>query len=159
MHFAAALFAVALGGCGTPPQWLAAEAPTPETTVEASAHEAAQQKLHIAVQAAQPGQARLATARRALESLLADDRPEARAVHPYARALLEQVRERQRLASLNERLSRELEQREHDSGEREGELGELRRQNAELRRKLDALTEIERRLTPPAPPSRPGPPQ
>jgi hypothetical protein len=36
-----------------------------------------------------------------------------------------------------------------------GELELLRRQNAELQNKLDALTDIERRLSPPAP-ARPG---
>lgn len=156
---AATAVAIALlNGCSSLPPWLAADGPAQRTSAEANAHEAAQQKLHTAVQAAQPGQSRLGTARRALESLLADDSAEARALHPYARALLEQVRERQRLTTTNERLNRELEQRERGSDEGERELGELRRQNAELQRKLDALTEIERRLSPPSP-SRPLTPQ
>ena len=107
------------------------------------------------MQAAQPGQERLATARRALESLLADDRTEARVLHPYARALLEQIRERQRLSAQNERLARELDERARGVEASSGELELLRRQNAELQNKLDALTDIERRLSPPAP-ARPG---
>lgn len=158
---AALTLAIALlNGCSTLPPWLAADDPAQSASATPSAHEAAQQKLHTAVQAAQPGQSRLGTARRALESLLADDGAEARALHPYARALLEQVRERQRLTATSERLSRELEQRERGSDDRERELGDLRRQNAELQRKLDALTEIERRLSPPVlPPARPLAPQ
>ena len=57
----------ALAGCAGLPAWPtpADEANTPSAA--ALAHEAAQQRLHAAVQAAQPGQDRLATARRALE--------------------------------------------------------------------------------------------
>jgi hypothetical protein len=145
----------ALAGCAGLPAWPtpADEANTPSAA--ALAHEAAQQRLHAAVQAAQPGQDRLATARRALESLLADDGAEARALHPYARALLEQIRERQQLGALAERLRRQLDERARATGVQEQELEALRRQNAELQRKLDALADIERRLSPPAPPVRP----
>ena len=141
----------ALAGCAGLPAWPtpADEANTPSAA--ALAHEAAQQRLHAAVQAAQPGQDRLVTARRALESLLADDSAEARAHHPYARALLEQIRERQRLSAQNERLARELDERARGVEASSGELELLRRQNAELQNKLDALTDIERRLSPPAP--------
>ena len=145
----------ALAGCAGLPAWptRADEANTP--SAEALAHEVAQQRLHAAVQAAQPGQDRLATARRALESLLADDGAEARALHPYARALLEQIRERQQLGALAERLRRQLDERARATGVQEQELEALRRQNAELQRKLEALADIERRLSPPAQPVRP----
>lgn len=156
-----------LAGCTSLPPWLAADGAVSPTAVEAQSHEAAQQKLHTAVQASQPGQgrltqSRLTQARRALESLLADDSAEARAHHPYARALLEQIRERQRLSAENERLARELrELRELEASfaRRSAQtqtLEQLQRDNAELQRKLDALTDIERRLaTPPAPERRP----
>ena len=147
----------ALAGCAGLPAWPtpADEANTPSAA--ALAHEAAQQRLHAAVQAAQPGQDRLATARRALESLLADDSAEARAHHPYARALLEQIRERQRLSAQTERLTRELDERSSGVEAGSRELDALRRQNAELQKKLDALTEIERRLSPPVLPAPPRP--
>ena len=141
-----------LAGCADLPARQAAE---DDTSAAALAHEAAQQRLHTAVQTAQPGQERLATARRALESLLADDRAQARALHPYARALLEQIRERQQLAALAERLRRQLDERARTTGVQEQELEALRRQNAELQRKLEALADIERRLSPPAPPMLP----
>ena len=140
-----------LAGCAGVPAWDAGEDTARAASAEALAHEAAQQRLHTAVQAAQPGQDRLATARRALDSLLADDRTEARVLHPYARALLEQIRERQRLSAQNERLARELDERARGVEASSGELELLRRQNAELQNKLDALTDIERRLSPPAP--------
>ena len=149
-----------LAGCTSLPPWLAANGAVSPTAVEARSHEAAQQKLHTAVQASQPGQgrltqSRLTQARRALESLLADDGAEARALHPYARALLEQIRERQQLAALAERLRRQLDERARTTGVQEQELEALRRQNAELQRKLEALADIERRLSPPAPPMLP----
>lgn len=137
-----------LAGCAGAPAWEASQEATAAPSAEALAHEAAQQRLHAAVQAAQPGQERLATARRALESLLADDRTEARVLHPYARALLEQIRERQQLALLNERLRRQLD--EHAQ-----EFAALHRQNAELQRKLAALADIERGLSPPTSSLRP----
>lgn len=151
-----------LTGCTSLPPGLAADGAVSPAPVEARSHEAAQQKLHLAVQASQPGQARLtqsrlSQARRALESLLADDSADARAHHPYARALLEQIRERQRLSAQNERLSRELDERSSavEAGSRE--LEALRRQNAEVQKKLDALAEIERRLSPPVLPAPPRP--
>ena len=100
---------------------------------------------------------RSSQARRALESLLADDSAEARAHHPYARALLEQIRERQRLSAQTERLTRELDERSSGVEAGSRELDALRRQNAELQKKLDALTEIERRLSPPVLPAPPRP--
>lgn len=142
-----------LAGCTGLPPWLGADGAATPAAAEARSYEAAQQKLHTAVQASQPGQARLTQARRALESLLADDSAAARAHHPYARALLEQIRERQRLSAQNERLSRELDERSRDVEGDSRELDALRRQNAELQKKLDALTEIERRLSPPVQPA------
>jgi chromosome segregation ATPase len=152
------LMPLALGfvaGCTTLPPWLATNDTLQPAAADAKAHEAAQEKLHAAVQASQPGQARLTQARRALEQLLADERTEARALHPYARALLEQIRERQRLSALNERLNRELDERERGTQDHSRALEALREQNTELQRKLDALTEIERRLSPPVVPETP----
>ena len=162
---ARALLPLAFGfltGCTSLPPWLAADGAVTPTAAEIQSHEAAQQKLHTAVQASQPGQgrltqSRLTQARRALESLLADDSAEARAHHPYARALLEQIRERQRLSAQTERLTRELDERSSGVDESSRELEALRRQNAELQKKLDALTEIERRLSPPVLPAPPRP--
>ncbi|MBV2264085.1 MAG: hypothetical protein KUL79_11050 [Thauera sp.] len=144
-----------LAGCAGLPAGQACKGDTNAPSAVALAHEAAQQRLHAAVQAAQPAQDRLATARRALESLLADDGAEARALHPYARALLEQIRERQQLAALAERLRRQLDERAHASAAQEQDLDALRRRNAELQRKLEALAEIERGLAPAALPVRP----
>ena len=144
-----------LAGCTSLPPWLAPDDKLTPTAADARAHDAAQDKLHIAVQASQPGHNRLTQARRALEQLLADERAEARTLHPYARALLEQIRERQRLNALNERLNRELDERERGVQDSGRALEDLRQQNAELQRKLDALTEIERRLSPPAVPAPP----
>ena len=141
-----------LAGCADLPARQTAE---DDTSAAALAHEAAQQRLHTAVQAAQPGQERLATARRALESLLADDRAQARALHPYARALLEQLRVRQQVAALAEHLRRQLDERTRASDAQALELDALRRQNAALQRQLDALAEIERELTLPGLPVRP----
>ena len=144
-----------LAGCAGLPFGQAAEDDTNAPSAETLAHEAAQQRLHAAVQASQPGEARLATARHALEKLLGDERAEARTLHPYARALLEQIRERQRLAVLAERLRRQLDDGIPAAEARERELDALHRQNAELQRKLDALAEIEHRLSPPSLPLQP----
>lgn len=141
---------VLLTGCGSLPAWLGGDEGLKPSAADAAAHDAAQRKLHLAVQAAQPGHARLAQARQALESLLADDSTEARAHHPYARALLEQIRERQRLSAQLERLNQELDERNGGLEAQKRELEALHLQNTELQKKLDALTEIERRLSPPA---------
>ena len=138
-----------LGGCAAPGAWLGGGSETrPAGAV--SPREAALQRLHAAVQASQPGQTRPNEARRQLERLLADDSPDARAHHPYARALLAQIRERQRLATQVDRLEHEL--AAHDQA-----LADSQRRAAELQRKLDALTAIERRLAPrPLPPAPAG---
>lgn len=135
-----------LGGCAAPGAWLGSGSEA-EPAGALSPREAALQRLHAAVQASQPGQTRPSEARRQLERLLADDGPDARVHHPYARALLAQIRERQRLAAQLERLEREL--ATHDQA-----LADSERRAAELQRKLDALTAIERRLAPrPLPPT------
>lgn len=128
----------------------AGDAVATAATIDAAADDDARRKLHAAVQASQPGTPDLAGARRMLASLLTDDSTEARAWHPYARALLEQIRERQRLAALGERLEHELEAHRRDVEARDQALAELRRQHDALQRKLDALAEIEHRLAPPA---------
>lgn len=153
--------ALSLGGCATPSPWLTTGGADQDAVDRANAREDAQGKFHAAVQAAQPGQARLGTARRALERLLTDDDAEARAMRPYARALLEQIRERQRLASLNARLAREIEACAREGADQAQALEALRSQNGALQRKLDALTEIERQLTPPdlPPTALPGTPE
>lgn len=157
-----ATLVLGMTGCAHLPDWTQDTTGITTERADPAAHESAQQRLHAAVQAAQPGQAQLTRARRSLENLLADERTEARAHHPYARALLEQIRERQRLSAENERLARELcELRELEASfaRRSAQtqtLEQLQRDNAELQRKLDALTDIERRLaTPPAPERRP----
>jgi|APTNR8051073442_1049403.scaffolds.fasta_scaffold12170_3 septal ring factor EnvC (AmiA/AmiB activator) len=142
----------ALAGCtNLPPADSGTGAPA--AVLDRSADDDARSKLHAAVQATQPGSTRLGSARRTLERLLADDGAEARAWHPYARALLEQIRERQRLATLNEHLQRAHEALDRSAGERARVLAELRRQHHALQGKLDDLTEIERRLEPSATPT------
>lgn len=104
----------------------------------------AQAILQRAIHAAQPRQAKLQRARSLLEKLLAADDAESRALQPYARALLQQIDERQRLGALNARLSQQL-ARSNDA------LKESKEHNEKLQQQLDALTEIERSLTPRAP--------
>lgn len=131
-----------------------ADAPRPDiATIDPAADDDARSSLHAAVQASQPGGARLADARRVLERLLADESTAARAWHPYARALLEQIRERQRLGALNARLEHEREAIELSAAAHARALAELRRQHDALQHKLDALADIERRLEPPALPA------
>lgn len=154
LHLACAgsLAALLLAGCTSLPAWLGDDdaASVSSGPADRVAHEASQVRLHAAVQAAQPGQAQLSRARRALEALLADDSTEARAHHPYARALLEQIRERQRLAGENERLVRELDATRAERSRQAAALEQSRRDAATLQQKLDALTDIERKLSPPA---------
>jgi hypothetical protein len=128
----------ALTGCATPHP-ITHNAPTTAARPSAAGTPAAQPAdatLHAAVQAAQSRPAQLDKARIELNRLLADERTEARALHPYARALLEQILERQRLTHSNERLVREL--------DAQAQALELSQQdNTALRSKLDALAEIE----------------
>jgi len=104
----------------------------------------AEQALERAIRANGQRPPNLARARSLLESLLAADDPDARALHPYARALLEQLGERQRLTTLNERLTEQLERST-------SALEESEQRSAALQRKLDALAEIERSLAPRGP--------
>ena len=146
------MLAGVLAGCAN--LQAVADAPRPDiATIDPTADDDARARLHAAVQASQPGSPRLADARRALERLLADDGTEARAWHPYARALLEQIRERQRLGALNAHLEREREATDRSAAARARALAELRRQHDALQHKLDALADIERRLEPPALPA------
>ncbi|MDP3874500.1 MAG: hypothetical protein Q8Q80_17705 [Methyloversatilis sp.] len=89
--------------------------------------------LQQAMQAAHPRTGNAARAKALLETLLATTDDASRAQHPYARSLLDQINERQRLVQQAERTSQQLK----DS--------QLR--NDELQRKIDALADIER--TPP----------
>ena len=104
----------------------------------------AEQTMQAAIRAARPRQSNLPRAQSLLQGLLAAEDAESRALHPYARALLEQIQERQRLAGLNERLGQQLEQSA-------GALKDSEQRNEALQRKLDALAEIERSLAPPVP--------
>jgi len=110
----------------------------------ASARNAAEETLHAAIRAAKPRQSNLPRARRLLETLLAAEDADALALQPYARALLEQIQERQRLAGLHERLTQQLE-RSNDA------LKDSEQRNIALQDKLDALAEIERSLAPRVP--------
>ncbi len=74
-----------------------------------------------------------------LDTVIAAEQPDARALHPIARLLVDQLREREQLQKANEALAQRLE----ESGR---ELEESRRSRARLQEKLDALTEIERTL-------------
>lgn len=115
------------------------------------ARDAASETLQAAIHAARPRQSNLSRARGLLQDLLAAEDPGSRALHPYARALLEQIQERQRLAGLNERLGQQLERNA-------AALKDSEQRNEALQRKLDALAEIERSLAPPAPaPAAPHP--
>lgn len=90
--------------------------------------------LQQAMQAAHPRTGNVARAKALLETLLAATDDASRAQHPYARTLLDQINERQRLVQLAERTNQQLK----DS--------QLR--TDELQRKIDALADIER--TPPS---------
>lgn len=126
--------ALALAGCSavgtTPPATgpVAGHAPSTRAVVE-------QSSLQQAMQAAHPRTGNPARAKALLEALLADTDD------AYARTLLEQINERQRLDAVNQRLTQQLEratQQTKDSQQRADDL----------QRKIDALADIER--TPPA---------
>ena len=135
-----ALGLAGLAACSAvPPPAAPAEAPRPVAQVNL-----AEQTLTRAIRAAGQRPPNLARARSLLEGLLAADDPNARALHPYARALLEQLSERQRLSTLNERLTEQLERST-------AALEESEQRSAALQRKLDALAEIERSLAPRGP--------
>lgn len=133
-----------LAGCApplTPPLATTDADNGPPAATAAPSAEAAQRRLQRAVQALQQRPPDLGRARSRLTGLLAADDEYARALHPYARALLEQINERQRLGAAHDRLAQELER-----ATRELENSQLR--SDELQRKLDALAEIERSLAP-----------
>lgn len=106
--------------------------------------------LRQALLAAHPQAPNLARARGLLENLLASQSEEARALHPLAHVVLEQIGERQRLEAQAQRLGQQVERSAQ-------QLKEAQQLGSELQAKLDALTEIERSLptrplaTPPAP--------
>lgn len=132
-HSLAAAGLAALAACATP---------TPrETGDRVSPQERAERQLQRAMQAAHPRSGSPSRARSLLEGLLAAEDEASRALRPFARSLLDQLVERQRLGQLNERLERQLERSAQQLAESE--------QHAEaLQRKLDALAEIERSLSP-----------
>lgn len=130
---ALAVCTVAFAGCAavtTPPE---AE---PAAQAAASAEVLAPEPtpLQQAMQAAHPRSVNLTRAKALLEGILAAGDDVSRAQHLYARTLLDQINERQRLDAANQRLI----QQTKDSQQRVGEL----------QRKIDALADIER--TPPA---------
>lgn len=146
-HVAAALACAFLAACATPPGPApGSEAPPAHDESEGSAGPAASasQRLQRAIQLAQPRRSSLGRARSMLESVLADSGEDARALHPYARALLDQVNERQRLHANIERLNQQLEH----SGR---QLRDSQQQREQLQRKLEALAEIEGSLAPRSP--------
>lgn len=117
----------ALVACATP------ERVTPQ--------QSADRQLQRAIQAAHPRGGNISRARNLLEGLVAADDAASRALHPYARSLLDQINERQRLGQLNERLQQQLERSAQ-------QLAESQLHAEGLQRKLDALAEIERSLSP-----------
>lgn len=123
----------------------AAEAPQP-AALETQTN-TAERQLQQAMQAAQPRGGNLMRARTLLEALVASSSDEARAVQPYAKSLLEQVIERQRLDAANVKLTQQLERSSQ-------QLKDSQARADELQRKLDALADIERSLPPARIPSR-----
>lgn len=104
-----------------------------------SADGGAEHRFRQAVRAAQPRGGNLSRARSLLESLLASNDDDARALHPYAKAMLDQLIERQRLDAANRKLAQQL--------ERTGvQLKYSQARADELQGKLDALADIERSL-------------
>ncbi|AOF83589.1 hypothetical protein BSY238_2273 [Methyloversatilis sp. RAC08] len=129
------ILAALLSGCAatsTPPIG-AVPGPAP-VQPEVRPHPIESSPLQQAMQAAHPRTGNAARAKAMLETLLAATDDASRAQHPYARTLLDQINERQRLSQLAERTNQQLK----DS--------QLR--TDELQRKIDALADIER--TPPA---------
>ncbi|OYW29394.1 MAG: hypothetical protein B7Z51_07280 [Methyloversatilis sp. 12-65-5] len=128
-------FAALLSGCAatqrSPVNAVPDPAPMPPVVTP---HPIESAPLQQAMQAAHPRTGNAARAKAMLETLLAATDDASRAQHAYARTLLDQINERQRLAQLAERTNQQLK----DS--------QLR--TDELQRKIDALADIER--TPPA---------
>lgn len=125
------MLAALLGGCAATRSSPTTEVPdsvplSPVVIVQPVAPSPLQQ----AMQAAHPRTGNAARAKAMLETLLAATDDASRAQHPYARTLLDQINERQRLVQLAERTNQQLK----DS--------QLR--TDELQRKIDALADIER---------------
>lgn len=131
----------------SPPAGIAREESRPQAGTEAvsaagedsARAREAERRLFQAMQSTQPKGGQLARARSQLEAFLALDDADARTLHPYARALLEQVIERQRLDAANTRLTQQLERSAQ-------QLKDSQARADELQRKLDALADIERSL-------------
>lgn len=133
------VLALALGACASPPK----ASPPPPVPVEPRSN-AAERQLQQAIQAAHPRTGNPARARTLLEALLAAGDDASRALHPYARALLDQLTERQRLDAANLRLTQQLER----TGQ---QLKDSQQRGEDLQRKVDALADIERTLPARAP--------
>jgi len=121
-----------LAGCASVPPPEPADAP-----VAAAPQAAAELPLQQALLAAHPRTGNPARARALLEAALAATDDASRALHPYARTLLDQVVERQRLDAANLKLVQQLER----SGQ---QLKDSQQQAEDLQRKMDALADIER---------------
>lgn len=129
------ILAALLSGCAAKRSSPTTEIPDPvQVSPVVIVHPVEPSPLQQAMQAAHPRTGNAARAKAMLETLLAATDDASRAQHPYARTLLDQINERQRLAQLAERTNQQLK----DS--------QLR--TDELQRKIDALADIER--TPPA---------
>lgn len=131
--------ALGVGACASTPK----PSPTPPAPVEPRS-DAAERQLLLAIQAAHPRTGNPARARALLEALLAAGDDASRALHPYARALLDQLAERQRLDAANLRLTQQLER----TGQ---QLKDSQQRSEDLQRKVDALADIERTLPARAP--------
>lgn len=170
----AAVFALALSACGNLSAPPAIEVPTARPTMtspgsralawyerlrRAGPGELAQQRkeltdgaggaesrFKLALLALHPQTTNLPRARNLLEDLADAPGAEADALRPLVRLLLDQLAERQRQEQNGQRLTQQLERQTQ-------QLRDALQLNAELQGKLDALAEIERSLTPPAPPA------
>lgn len=118
----------------------------PEVPVPSAAATVDLLPLQQALQAAHPRTGNAARARTLLEVHLAAQDEASRALHPYARTLLDQIIERQRLDTANVRLTQQLER----AGQ---QLKDSQQLNEDLQRKIDALADIELG-TPVRPPKR-----
>lgn len=149
-RLAVALLALSLAACAGVKPSAPAQAPAdaPDMTAGPSAGDdddaparagRSEHQLQKAMQAAQPRNGNLQRARAQLEALLAATDDDARALHPYARSLLEQINERQRLDLANQKLTQQLERSNQ-------QLKDSQAKADDLQRKLDALADIERSL-------------
>jgi hypothetical protein len=130
----ATLLMLLLAGCASvaPP-----EPGATSETATATPQAVVELPLQQALLAAHPRTGNPARARALLEATLAATDDASRALHPYARTLLDQVVERQRLDAANVKLVQQLER----SGQ---QLKDSQQQAEDLQRKMDALADIER---------------